>query len=332
MHLGLLCAVRHRNRLIVVTNMPRSNRKKRSSEAGPKSPPKATTFSHSKREYRDIGDGWTQVADKSWKKAVAREDFSGIGPLSDMTLLEMEREFGRYKKQWESSDAYTQLLAYLSNISRDEIATIRVGVCLGLGSLQALSMDWRRSCHTQLAALQTIYKFLLEAGAPLDKIIMQDPRFTDLDKAFLAAQGYNVVDSPLAWTHIRRESLIYAPHFPTDLFSNITITARPAVMICNNLRNSMLQATGIPQNNVVNFPQKADGNNIDTAINDLTVQLQEGVEMKENTGSIDGHLLSLTEDCEETPFPQLRYDFSDMMIYWRQSKTSGEIGTEALRS
>ncbi len=324
MRLESLCAARLLSILIVVTIMPHTNRKKRSSDASQKSQPKTKKFSHSKREYRDIGDGWTQVADKGWKKAVNKEEFVGSGASADMTLLEMEREYGRYKKQWESSDAYTQLRAYLSKIPREEIAAVADGVCLGLGSLQALSMDWRRSSHTQLAALQTIYEVFAEAGGGFNGIVMQDPRFNDLDKVFLLAQGYNVVDNPRAWGHIKQASLIYAPHCPTRLFSSIKKRARPAVLICNNLRNSMLQVSGGSQDNSVDSPQEADGNNIEKSTQDSTMQPQQGGATNEKPESIDEHLLSLIEDCEETPFPQLRHDFSDTMIYWRHSEASKE--------
>lgn len=81
-------------------------------------------------------------------------------PLADMTLEEMVKEHERYKQQWETSDACAKLKNILSEKENEGRQTVENVVCLGLGSLQALAMGWRRSSHTQLAALMTIRETL----------------------------------------------------------------------------------------------------------------------------------------------------------------------------
>jgi hypothetical protein len=136
--------------------MPHTNQKKKRSNGRAHADPQKK-FSHSKREYIPSDDGWIQVADKR------RQDFQNVhkplleneSPSIDMTLEEMAQEFERYKKQWESSDACAQLQSLLATKNEDTY-TVENTVCLGLGSLQALSLEWRRTSHTQLAALTTI--------------------------------------------------------------------------------------------------------------------------------------------------------------------------------
>lgn len=143
--------------------MPHTNRKKKpTSGKAPANPRKK--FSRPKREYITSDDGWTQVASKGWKPVLNKgESCTGSqGPSLDMTLEEMSHEFGRYKMLWEGSDAYTKLKSLLSAIVDEDRRAIESAVCLGLGSLQALSLEWRRSSHIQLAALTTIGEALSE--------------------------------------------------------------------------------------------------------------------------------------------------------------------------
>lgn len=137
--------------------MPHTNRKKKASDGKARADHKKK-FSHSKREYITSEDGWTHVADKSWKSILSKDKSHLVleNPLADMTLEEMITEHERYSQQWESSDACAKLKNILSSTENEGRCIVENVVCLGLGSLQALPMEWRRSSHTQLAALITI--------------------------------------------------------------------------------------------------------------------------------------------------------------------------------
>jgi len=141
--------------------MPHTNRKKKAFNGKAEVDPKKK-FSHSKREYISSEDGWTHVADKRWKSMMSKDKSHKImeNPLADMTLEEMVKEHKRYREQWESSDAFAKLKNILSDTGNEGRCTVGNVVCLGLGSLQALVIEWRRSSHTQLAALMTIKEAL----------------------------------------------------------------------------------------------------------------------------------------------------------------------------
>ena len=137
--------------------MPHTNRKKKTSDGRARADQKKK-FSHSKREYITSEDGWTHVAAKSWKLMRSKDKSLVVleNPLADMTLEEMVKEHERYSQQWERSDACAKLKNILSSTDNEGRYIVENAICLGLGSLQALPMEWRRSSHTQLAALITI--------------------------------------------------------------------------------------------------------------------------------------------------------------------------------
>jgi hypothetical protein len=138
--------------------MPHTNRKKKTATSQKTSKSTAKKFTHSKREFIENEDGWTQVADKGWK-SVLRKEKNAAGdpsPSIDTTLEEMVKEHERYRKEWESSSACAELKGILLSHDKSGNCIVTNAVCLGLGSLQGLSLEWRRSSHIQLAALVTI--------------------------------------------------------------------------------------------------------------------------------------------------------------------------------
>jgi Sec7-like guanine-nucleotide exchange factor len=143
--------------LAIVSAMSYTNRKKKASDGKARADTQKK-FSHSKREYITSEDGWTHVADKGWKSTRAKNTShtDKLSPSIDMSLEEMVKEHDRYKKQWESSDACAAVKSLFSITNNGDKHTVESTVCLGLGSLQALALEGRRSSHTQLAALTTI--------------------------------------------------------------------------------------------------------------------------------------------------------------------------------
>lgn len=139
------------------------------------------------------------------------------------------------------------------------------------------------------------------------QIIMQDPRFTELDKVFLKSMGCAIVDDPEAFQHVNQDSFIYAIHCPFYLLWKIKETSYPALLIGNDLRNysKALEST----------PSLPDRSGNETEPSEESVQGK--AEQRKISPVYYERTISLVQDCEETAFPQLRYDFSDTIIYWR---------------
>lgn len=123
--------------------------------------------------------------------------------------------------------------------------------------------------------------------------------------------GCVVVDDPEAFQHVHDDSFVYAIHCPIYLLWKVKERSCPALLVCNDLRNSWFKELKWPpavpdqSGNEANPPEEL---------------LQGIAEQRKTDSKYYEETLSLIEDCEETAFPQLKYDFSDTMIYWRRSQ------------
>ena len=127
---------------------------------------------------------------------------------------------------------------------------------------------------------------------------MQDPHFTDLDTSFLQSLGYEVAKDPEAFAQINTRSLVYAIHCETPIYMKIQEIAQPALLIGNNLQEKLALSNDASYYGL-------DGTTGELLLDGKTREHRQ--------------TLSLTEGCEEVPFPQLDTHFSDTMIYWRYS-------------
>jgi hypothetical protein len=137
---------------------------------------------------------------------------------------------------------------------------------------------------------------------------MQDPRFTELDRQFLKSLDCQVVDDPEAFQHINDNSFVYAIHCPIRLLWKVKESSYPALLICNDIRN-MSNAI------LESVPNASDHSRKEIGLSGERVQ-DVPLEKKTNAEYYEETLL-LTRGCNETAFPQLKYDFSETMIYWR---------------
>ena len=102
---------------------------------------------------------------------------------------------------------------------------------------------------------------------------LQDPRFTELDKQFLTSRGYEVVEDPDAFSHIKETSLVYAIHCPLRLFSKVKQGPNPAMVIGNDFRDSRLSMIEM-QNNDLYEDTENEKSKREEPFSDLTEHLQ----------------------------------------------------------
>ncbi|KAI9651268.1 hypothetical protein NHQ30_001306 [Ciborinia camelliae] len=273
--------------------MPHTNRKKKSGAGGngnivmngeEKNTKKIVQ--PMKRKQVEDGEGWTHVVGGG-KKAGGGEAWTHAGDFVrdgvayiERTVEEMGEDLKFYAKQWESGEAAKQLKEILNGRSG-----VKSVVCLGLGSLQSATREGRRTSFTQLAALMMILEEFGGIGPDKIQCVFQDPQYTETDKEFLKSLAGIVVDDPLAFDHIKEDSLVYAIHCYGPVYKAIGEGPLPAVII------------GTDVNNFRRF-------NISTKAETLAQDLDD-----------------MVKDCEMINFPQLRHDFSDTKIYWRNKPT-----------
>ncbi|RKF71635.1 hypothetical protein GcM1_250067 [Golovinomyces cichoracearum] len=266
-----------------------------SSDSTTNKPSKPMRFTK-RKEVLDT-KGWTHVIDKPRKTLQAQKisaagsslqigdfEINGISYLK-RTLEEVKKEFHLWQKQWEGSSSCADLKKKIINLKEtSKIFEINDLVVLGIGSLLSARREARRCSATQLAAVLTILQVVNKAVP----VVVQDPQYLELDEEFISSLGWTTVRDPKAFGLIGESSLVFAIHCYWEIYHAIIKASKPLVLI------------GTKMDNFENF---------DTTSSE---ELSNKMEI----------IKRMVEDYQEIDFPQLRYDFSDTVIYWRQSSTN----------
>ncbi len=226
--------------------MPHTNRKKKTGAAKTSTNSKPAVV-HTKRTEILDDEGWTHIIDtprsRTRSSAAANNDTDAKPQLQsgdferngvwyiNRTLDDVKKEFEYWKKGWDGSDAAKTLVELLASGAGGK-RIVQDVVVLGLGSLQSARREGRRSCATQLAALQSMVEALgpIEEGRGKVKVVCQDPAFTELDQTFLESLRYEVVETPLAFERVGEETLVFAVHCYKDVYEGFALN-RPAMLV-----------------------------------------------------------------------------------------------------
>lgn len=158
-----------------------------------------------------------------------------------LTLEELQAQYAAHRDTWTGSETWTKLEKVLderAQLAQDEssgLGAVDRIVCIGLGSPSGFLRDgWvdRRSVSMyQLAALESIKERLgCECFIPLPyasdrfrcsiklmeipasvPVYAQDPVFNTLDCALLDAMGITVVEHPVGFESVTRNTLLFCP-------------------------------------------------------------------------------------------------------------------------
>ncbi|KAJ5913349.1 hypothetical protein N7504_002232 [Penicillium tannophilum] len=134
-----------------------------------------------------------------------------------LTLEELQAQYAAHRDTWTGSETWKKLEKVLderAQLAQDEssgLGAVDRIVCIGLGSPSGFLRDgWvdRRSVSMyQLAALERI-KERLGSSVP---VYAQDPVFNTLDCALLDAMGITVVEHPVGFESVTRNTLLFCP-------------------------------------------------------------------------------------------------------------------------
>ncbi|KAJ5524771.1 hypothetical protein N7494_011421 [Penicillium frequentans] len=134
-----------------------------------------------------------------------------------LTLEELQAQYAAHRDTWTGSETWNKLEKVLderAQLAQDEssgLGAVDRIVCIGLGSPSGFLRDgWvdRRSVSMyQLAALERI-KEKIGSSVP---VYAQDPVFNTLDCALLDAMGITVVEHPVGFESVTRNTLLFCP-------------------------------------------------------------------------------------------------------------------------
>lgn len=186
-------------------------------------------------------DAWTFVrskkrrpgATKSQSKLQATAASSGLPTPAAATLThgEIELDHRRIQAQWLASATCRRLGELV--LTRKPDQPVSTAVCLGIGTFDPDDGSWplKRRTHVQLAAFETIVAALKGQPAQPIRCVFQEPCFTSSDKAFLAARGHEIVESPGAYGLVKEDTFLYGLHLYSDIYSEAIAQHIPAVFI-----------------------------------------------------------------------------------------------------
>ncbi|GAB7350064.1 hypothetical protein MBLNU459_g0733t1 [Dothideomycetes sp. NU459] len=170
-----------------------------------------------KRQVTDLDDGWQRIdtaARDQIDDARAVDPLPGVDP--ELSVQKLSEELKHMQKRWIDSTCRARFVQILQSRMVGADMFVDTAVCLALGSV---SRNWRHRVHSmwQLVLFLDTVNLLLpvahERGAA-DKIRLfaQEPRFLELDVAFLISLGFTILNTPEAETYVGKRSFLYVPH------------------------------------------------------------------------------------------------------------------------
>lgn len=139
-------------------------------------------------------DVWTTIPSKKNKKnrPTTSPAPSSIPPFSrDMTPSKIHADIRTSTHVWRQSTARKQLLSTLHRLKPDQGWSVKKAVCLGSGSFSRDNMESRRRSVMQFAMFLDLVGLL---GGEEVEVLVQEPRYTEVDSNWLESQGYRVLE------------------------------------------------------------------------------------------------------------------------------------------
>ncbi|KAL9130430.1 MAG: hypothetical protein Q9217_001397 [Psora testacea] len=205
---------------------------------------KKRPFMQRKRHHVTDESGWVHVVPalkhiQSTNHKVSQ--LQSLGTTEYAPLRDVAERRQRYDRAWRDSECCEQLL----QIIEEDLLPLRhiyieKCVCLGLGSFT----HGRESSRYQLSALIWILQ-VLGKNYDIKEVVFQDPAFTKSDVRHLQSMNYNVLDSPLAFEKVDRQTFLFAPHLDHNQYARALEKDLPALCIGNEVESLIEMPTEI---------------------------------------------------------------------------------------
>ncbi|KAK0632938.1 hypothetical protein B0T14DRAFT_560576 [Immersiella caudata] len=164
---------------------------------------------------------------------------SGIhpNPKPELTAAEIRKFHDQVDQEWRISGCWQKLQeALLEGCATPDGPLITAAICLGPGPFDPAngSLLVKRTAHMQTAAFWSIVANLESQSGRRIKRIVQEPGFTQVDKEFCGELGFDVVDTPGAFTMVDSTTLVFGIHMELQTYAEALATL-PGIFIGSGL-------------------------------------------------------------------------------------------------
>ncbi|KAK4247716.1 hypothetical protein C7999DRAFT_14306 [Corynascus novoguineensis] len=209
-------------------------------------------------------------------------------PNPELSVDDLWKYHHAVTKEWQSSEWWQQLRQLLESASdRPNRPVITRAVCLGPGPYEPSngSSKARKTAHMQTAAFCYIVDNLKSLGVQDIKCVVQEPRFTSIDKEFCARLGLEVAESPDGFSLVDENTLLFGIHMELDIY-NQALATLPAIYVGASLE-----------------------------------EWERVVDHGSSTESPLAAYVKMDQNFDKYPFPDIDYMFSSTVIYWKRGDT-----------
>ncbi|EGO52112.1 hypothetical protein NEUTE1DRAFT_90058 [Neurospora tetrasperma FGSC 2508] len=247
---------------------------------------------------------WSQVSRKRGrirnvpkpKTDVDESKENGLGirpnPNPEFTVSDIHKHHNTARQEWQISDCWKTLKDLLATArSESNHPLITKAICFGPGPYDPSNGSFaaRRTAHMQTAAFCAIVDFLESQCDHKIKRVIQEPMFTQIDKDFCVELGFEVADTPDAFSMVDEHTLVYGIHMELRTYY-LALATLPATFIGGGLEE---------WEKVVDF---------DPSLNEFI-----------------GPISKMDATYTKYPFPDMNYIFSSTTMYWRKGDDAPNI-------
>ncbi|KAK3311047.1 uncharacterized protein B0T15DRAFT_571490 [Chaetomium strumarium] len=157
-------------------------------------------------------------------------------PTPELSIDDLWRYHQTVSQDGEMAEWWQHVRGVLDDASNstNPPVVITTAVCLGPGPYEPSngSSKARRTAHMQTAAFCAIIDYLRSRSGHQDiRCVVQEPRFTEVDKAFCARLGLEVLESPDAFALVDEKTLLFGIHLELEIYNRALAATLPGIYV-----------------------------------------------------------------------------------------------------
>lgn len=164
---------------------------------------------------------------------------------ADYTLEEVSNAFAKKLSSWKASPEAAEVRHFLSeSIGHEKLRELTTVALIGSGSFSCdisnTAALWQLVAFTEIAAMIQSVANIPEGL----KFYAQEPGYNDVDRAFLAAQGIEVMETPQIFNMTGRQSFVMIPHVQLEVWTSDMRLRKTGLILGNEISSRLHESAG----------------------------------------------------------------------------------------